>query len=500
MKKYLKILLILTVFVFCLASYMNVCYAENETTPGTPVPGSGEENPEIPQDPGDTGTLPVVNEKVKVTSVKVISPVEGVYGVGTKITIQLGFSKRIKGELPNLKIKFGPYGDHIEINAHNLAEFSNTANYDYTIKSGDNGKTRVYGFGDNVSDIYVETENGDRTQIERYLGDVDINEKVYADTTTVRGNFSNATFEWIAEQNDHRYLKLQMKNYSAVNENSYYFYISNNKNDKPDIMVDMPSTTTGWLNVGDKMQIDGDRLRQVVEKNANIYIWICEKEKNNNIPKMVIKAMEIERCSQLPLTKRIKSYFLDDKTSHFLYEPSYDPFKINVKVGLIKDTKLLNSIKNGESGSINSLLQYAKNNPAEYTGILSENEALNSKMNIIDGAYYFVYRQRDTENGKYYPIEDVMIYQGHNKTGSSVKPWLCDPDDQEFVWDISNEPAPTPQPTSALAQEEKKQEDNTVKTDGPLPDTGTSIIVAGITLVGIWGAITYRKNKKYNQI
>lgn len=71
--------------------------------------------------------------------------------------------------------------------------------------------------------------------------------------------------------------------------------------------------------------------------------------------------------------------------------------------------------------------------------------------------------------------------------------------DDEFVWDISDAPNPQPTPNQGNP-DDKKQEDDTTKKEGPLPDTGISIFATGIVLAGAWGAIAYRKNKKYNQI
>ena len=85
--------------------------------------------------------------------------------------------------------------------------------------------------------------------------------------------------------------------------------------------------------------------------------------------------------------------------------------------------------------------------------------------------------------GKYYPVEDVSLYQG--VVGETVGKNLFDYLSDEFKWNIGDDPAPTQKPY-----------DTTM--DGKLPQTGQTIITAIIVvIVSAVGVIFYIKAKEY---
>ncbi len=69
---------------------------------------------------------------------------------------------------------------------------------------------------------------------------------------------------------------------------------------------------------------------------------------------------------------------------------------------------------------------------------VGESESVLNKMNLIDDAYYFVYVELDDENGKYYPMEDVNLYQAQIN-GDSHSNMLYHYLDSGFVWNLGDE-------------------------------------------------------------
>ena len=61
-----------------------------------------------------------------------------------------------------------------------------------------------------------------------------------------------------------------------------------------------------------------------------------------------------------------------------------------------------------------------------------------NKSDFVDKAYYYIYIYRDTENGKYFPLEDVDLYQ-YAESVSSNGVTLLKTGDSRFVWQIEEE-------------------------------------------------------------
>ena len=235
--------------------------------------------------------------------------------------------------------------------------------------------------------------------------------------------------------------------------------------------------------------------RKIYEQAGNkLYVWIREMQYDSVQSKYVykyrVKAAEINRLPQKELGTRITGFFQFDITDFCLfdyYDTSSNNKTIKYKIGKVTDIEILRSIKNEESGCLNKLLEYAKNASNGYTGSapLGESNEITSKLNLEDKAYYYVYMELDTENGKYYPIEDISLYQAIHFT--SKNEWgLYDYLSNKFVWNIENNNG-------------SQQEDNTTSKDN-LPNTGAKIAIIASSLIivafGVYGFIRIRNMKE----
>lgn len=268
-------------------------------------------------------------------------------------------------------------------------------------------------------------------------------------------------------------------------DGKYYGFISNGK-----IAPTVPDT--GWIE-NENLPVTnkpGFSISKYLEKSGDIYVWIYETQivKNVRQNKCIIEAKKIERPALKKIGTRMKCYFYNEETSTNLFE-AYDyenARKINVKIGKVTDKSILRAIKNGETDCLQKLLDYAKNADSIYTGTvpLGRSESVTNKLNLVNDEYYYVYMVLDDENGKYFPVEDVSLYQAltYEKDGKTSKN-LFDYLNDNFKWNLGNDDTTI---------------DNTTAT-GKLPQTGASIVIyVAITLVIVAGVIFAIKYKKYN--
>ena len=268
-------------------------------------------------------------------------------------------------------------------------------------------------------------------------------------------------------------------------DGKYYGFISNGK-----IAPTVPDT--GWIE-NENLPVTnkpGFSISKYLEKSGDIYVWIYETQivKNVRQNKCIIEAQKIERPALKKIGTRMKCYFLNEETSTHLFEAyNYENAReINVKIGKVTDKSILRAIKNGETDCLQKLLDYAKNADSIYTGTvpLGRSESITNKLNLVNDEYYYVYMVLDDENGKYFPVEDVSLYQAltYEKDGKTSKN-LFDYLNDNFKWNLGNDDTTI---------------DNTTAT-GKLPQTGASIVIyVAITLVIIAGVIFAIKYKKYN--
>lgn len=268
-------------------------------------------------------------------------------------------------------------------------------------------------------------------------------------------------------------------------DGKYYGFISNGK-----IAPTVPDT--GWIEKENLPVTNkpGFSISKYLEKSGDIYVWIYETQIVNNVRqnKCIIEAQKIERPALKKIGTRMKCYFLNEETSTHLFEAyNYENArKINVKIGKVTDKSILRAIKNGETDCLQKLLDYAKNADSIYTGTvpLGRSESITNKLNLVNDEYYYVYMVLDDENGKYFPVEDVSLYQAltYEKDGKTSKN-LFDYLNDNFKWNLGNDDTTI---------------DNTTAT-GKLPQTGASIVIyVAITLVIVAGVIFAIKYKKYN--
>lgn len=244
-------------------------------------------------------------------------------------------------------------------------------------------------------------------------------------------NFDNVKLELKKSENlKYTSYKLYFNNVSFNTEHTYNIYITNAKVDS----IDSNLESDGVITDGKYQNID-----KFLEKKGDIYITVVESVLNEK--STVLLSKKLERPEQNSLGNRITGSFFteaeEDSNIIFFNEPhdlSADDRKINIKIGKVEDQKILDNIKtNGEKG-LNDLLTYAKNSKELLKETLASGmnkTKFLSKINLVDGDYYYIYFEADDENGKYYQVEDIMLTQAKY---ISSKFQLVSYTDSKFVW------------------------------------------------------------------
>ena len=169
--------------------------------------------------------------------------------------------------------------------------------------------------------------------------------------------------------------------------------------------------------------------------------------------------------------------------------------KIHYKIGRITDNSILLSIKNNEKGSLAKLMEFAQNdNSAVYSETLESNEfdGYSGKINLtgqqlVDEAYYYLYAELDTENGKYIPLSSVSLAKCSVYPTIDYSWYMFFYGSSKFNFDgISDSEG-----NGENQGDEKKNEANS-----NLAKAGESHIILAVLVVGtIFAVVIYRKNK-----
>lgn len=412
-----------------------------------------------------------------------VTTAAGTYKEGDEITIEANFSGELASDsvVPTLCIRFGNssfYG----INYINEGVISNNKiTYKYVVKENESGELTLESYTGGV----LKDKDGNLiiiTAPSSLSGNkIEVNPMIWTDTSNVECSIPGEG------DNENR---LIISGITKNNKNSYYCFITNSS-DEPTIETD----EDGYIKGYDSNLFDFD-VSNWLERAGDLHLWLYEEQINystgNREHKAIVAGDKLERPAQNKIGARIASYFFNDRTSTILWEPHDDgnTRNINLKIGKITDKSILLAIKNEETGCLAKLLDYAKSAEPVYEGVVPlayESATITDKFDIIDGEYYYVYMELEAENGKYYPVEDVSLYQG--LVGDTIGKNLYNYLDDQFVWNLEDDPI------------DVNGKDDTTVPDGKLPQTGENVII--LSVVGALIAVmvgAYIGIKKYRNI
>ena len=218
-------------------------------------------------------------------------------------------------------------------------------------------------------------------------------------------------------------------------DNTYEVYFSHQQTDTSDLEngtyisanVTADSLTVSYLNT-----------RKCLEEAGDIYVWVRETE--GGTKNFIASGVKVER-PELMLSTRIAANFTFDVTRiNVLYpsETNYSNRDVTYKIGLVTDLDLVRALNTDDETALkkalDDLMAYAKADAGKYTGTIKtgDTESITKNMgDLVDKGYYYAYLVVDTDNGKYYQIEDVNLYQAVN---CDLEPSLNNYTFPEFEW------------------------------------------------------------------
>lgn len=315
-------------------------------------------------------------------------------------------------------------------------------------------------------------------------------------------DFSKAKFELKKEGISKS--MIEISNITPKSGSQYYLFITSN-NSKPNVTSD--NTDEGILLKYDsdsKMFLTNDtsKVAKYVELNQDLYVTIIEKQLSSGSEKVVIYGKKLERYAEAKYSDAFHATFMSDDYTQLVTTFTHvgeNNRKIQVKVGKITDTSILQKIKKQDSSGFADLLSLAKSSEGIYNKTVDADkddwyaieytagEGNTNGKSVIkltglqDDAYYFLYIKTDDENGKYISQEAVTLGQAEIINNNSWSLHFYGSDD--FKWaDFDN----------------VEPDDTTAKEN--LPNTGVDTVIwmaLGLMLVGV-GIFSYRQYRKNN--
>jgi len=353
----------------------------------------------------------------------------------------------------------------------------------------------------------VENGNNDETNLSTETGaDGSINKNF----TLTPQDFSDAKYELNYAVGTVTLTVSNIKNMNDDNINSIKYSVSGSANTAPDVKQNtgymVADTNNGKLSV--------NNFEKYVELAQDLYINIFYADSSDNVVELV-KSKKLERKAY-PKYADAFSDGTQASNSGFqlilenVAKSSSTTRKGNIKIGRINDTGILNNIKDNKEAGWEALLRYAKSDTSSiYNKVQSCSQSFLvfkeplgiDASKVVDQAYYYLYIELDTENGKYYPDEAVTLSQ--SKVYDSGNWYMFFVGSSEFKWNIpSQSGGNTPQPsTPTPTQNPPAQPSDPTVAPTSLPRTGADVAIL-VSIVGltIAGGIAFIKSKKYRGI
>ena len=369
--------------------------------------------------------------------------------------------------------------------------------------------------------LWAKIENGTNTY---YRFKIYSNEIKKEENQQPRGGGETTTGDWTDFSNAKYELKkdgatqalVEASGVTGKTDSRYWIYFSNTSEEPnlTDIKTEEKILFEYDQNDGKFKTTDIAAVAKFVEYNKDLYVNVIEHNKSGS-DKIVASGKKVERFAEPKYSDAFSGTLLSYNNSQiitsFTHSSSNDR-KMQIKVGKITDTTILNKIKNQDASGFSDLLNYSKSNTGifdqtlnadqdksiiQYTagGIANEANEVINLSGLEDGAYYYLYVQTEDENGKYISNEAVTLAQAKVYTDLNNEWYMFFYGSDNFKWaDFGNIPTDGENTTTG----------GTDDTIAPIaiPKAGLEKIIfigIGIMIIGA-GITSYKKYKKYQGI
>lgn len=317
-------------------------------------------------------------------------------------------------------------------------------------------------------------------------------------------DFSNAKFE--LKKEGIALASIEATGATGKANNNYYLYISSTAS-KPDITKINSEEKITFVYKENKFVTSGnEKVAKKVEYNQELYANVIEVNNSTGKSEIVSYGNKLERYEEAKYSDAFHATFMTNDANQivttFTHEKTNNR-KMQIKIGKINNTTILNKLKNKDSSGFAELLKYAKENNGLFDEVVSADKddnyaieynagdaakssenALIAPKGLKNKEYYFIYIKTDDENGKYISNEAVTLAQANVDNNNWGMFFYGSAD---FKWaDFGN------------ITEEK---DSSVA-PGSIPQTGTRMVmfIGTIIILASLGITFYSKYRKYKII
>lgn len=342
--------------------------------------------------------------------------------------------------------------------------------------------------------LWVKIENGTNTYY-----DMDVYSTNISQTQTPEGSGSSESgIKFKLKKDEGTALAFVEVSNLTKNEGSYYNLFITANSSKPNVTYSSDEAIFLEYDSNSKTFKSGN-VSKYVELNQDLYATIIEK-KANYTEEMITFGNKLERYEEPKYANAFHATHMVENYTQLVTlftHSSENPRKMQIKIGKITDTSILQKIKSQDSSGFAGLLSFAKTNNGiydkvfeannesfiEYISSTTEGKQVINLTGLQNDAYYFLYIKTLDEDGKYISQEAVTLAQASVRSDYWGM-FFYGSDDFKWADFGTGNTGKVPDGTTA---------------PGKLPQTGINTIIYGtLSLILISGAtiyyIQYRKN------
>lgn len=239
-------------------------------------------------------------------------------------------------------------------------------------------------------------------------------------------DFSNVTFN-IEDPKTFDNVTVTFKNFTPKEGHRYSVFATQDASYTHDETKSAPMSAL-FINYDEEKKVYFARLDNtssslIAEQTKDAYLVVIERDNDSSKTKMVLKPTKVAK----PTIKAnlgggyLESFHVNDDNSSFFNTVRISQDRqVTYKLGEVTDISILDAISKEQSGSFEKLLAYAKADSKPLTtgsfqyvsGSYETANIAKATGKIAADKYYYVYEVADTVNGKYVPVEDVIIFNG----------------------------------------------------------------------------------------
>ena len=239
-------------------------------------------------------------------------------------------------------------------------------------------------------------------------------------------DFSNVTFD-VEDPKAFDNVTVTFKNFTPKEGHRYSVFATQDASYTHDETKSAPMSAL-FINYDEEKKVYFARLDNtssslISEQTKDAYLVVLDTDTGHSKTKMVLKPTKVTK----PTIKAnlgggyLESFHVnDDNSSFFNTVRISEERQVTYKLGEVTDISILDAISKEQSGSFEKLLAYAKADSKPLTtgsfqyasGSYETANIAKATGKIAADKYYYVYEVADTVNGKYVPVEDVIIFNG----------------------------------------------------------------------------------------